>query len=46
MILQVFQFFRIHGQTGSGNPDLWAWLESLHQDESFDANYNSVGALV
>ena len=45
MILPFFRFFRFSGRTGSGNPDLWAFLESLGQARSVGTHTIPVGAL-
>ena len=45
MILTFFRFFRFSGRTGSGNPDLWAFLESLGQARSMGTHIIPVGSL-
>ena len=45
MILPFFRFFRFSGRTGSGNPDLWAFLESLGQARSVGTHIIPVGSL-
>ena len=45
MILPFFRFFRFFGRTGSGNPDLWAFLESLGQARSVGTHIIPVGSL-